>query len=67
MKEKDKMRTPSSAVAPLSTFHQMRGNTNLYHHHLPSHQQSHQQQQYSMWHAKSYESGIGKIYFYFQL
>jgi hypothetical protein len=55
MKEKEHKRiAPSSAVAPLSTFHQMHGNTNLYHHHLPSNQQ------YSMWHAKSYESGIGK-------
>lgn len=55
MKEKEHKRiAPSSAVAPLSTFHQMHGNSNLYHHHLPSNQQ------YSMWHAKSYESGIGK-------
>lgn len=40
----------------------MHGNgRDLYHHHqLPP---SHQQQHYNMWHAKSYESGIGKIYY----
>jgi hypothetical protein len=57
MKEKEQKRVaPASAM---STFHQMRGNGNLYPHHLPSNQP------YSMWHAKSYESGIGKIYFCF--
>lgn len=57
MKEKELKRVaPASAM---TSFHQMRGNGNLYPHHLPSNQP------YSMWHAKSYESGIGKIYFCF--
>ena len=48
-----------SAAPPM-----MHGNgRDLYHHHqqqqqLPS---SHHQSHYNMWHAKSYESGIGKI------
>jgi hypothetical protein len=57
MKEKEQKRVaPASAM---SNFHQMRGNGSLYPHHLPANQP------YSMWHAKSYESGIGKIYFCF--
>lgn len=62
-KEMKKMAPLSAGVAPLSTYHQHHGNSNLYHHHLPS--PHHQPQHYSMWHAKSYESGIGKIYFRF--
>lgn len=57
-KEMKKMAPASVGVAPLSTYHQHHGNNNLYHHHLQS--PHHQPQQYSMWHAKSYESGIGK-------
>jgi hypothetical protein len=59
-KEMKKMAPAPVGVAPLSTYHQHHGNNNLYHHHLQS--PHHQPQQYSMWHAKSYESGIGKIF-----
>jgi hypothetical protein len=62
-KEHKKM---SAVVAPLSTFHQKHGNNNnrdLYLPHQPQLPPAHHQQHYNMWHAKSYESGIGEIFF----
>lgn len=60
-KEKEKRRiAPSSAVVPLSPFHGLLGNSQLYQHHLPA--QPHQQQ-YNMWHTKSFESGLGKTFY----
>lgn len=48
----------------LNSLHQNSSNSNLYHHHLhhsASHNMlPHQQQPSYMWHARSYESGIGE-------
>jgi hypothetical protein len=60
MKEKEHKKM--SVVAPMSTFPQMHANGRDLYHHQQQQQPMPQPQHYSMWHAKSYESGIGEIH-----